>query len=315
MKKEDLKQAYEEIPFSDHLEKRVYEKLEKRQDRSFCSRKWKTVMVSLCICMLAVTACTAAAVKYNWFEEIYPGTAKIIEKEVNEPSRSVENEHLRLSVESSAFTGNIANVFVKVETLDQEGREWMRKMGEYESYLSLNLYGEGTPSGGATHTKCLKKYSDEDTWYFQLISMEGKQDNTAPYERAKIFLQTKEDNESTDSEENESYLVLEMEIEEQVDEVKTYTECKDFMELTITPMGVTCIYQRENESKDADIRIRMRNGEELYLSTLLGMGKNKGEYMTTEDNEGRCCIGILTDEFIDLDEIETVTLNGTPVSK
>lgn len=315
MKKEDLKQAYEEIPFSDHLEKRVYEKLEERQKCSFCSRKWKTVMVSLCICMLTVTACTAAAIKYNWFEEIYPDTAKIIEKEVNGPSKSVENEHFRMSVESSAFTGNIANVFVKVETLDKEGREWMRKMGEYETYLSLELFGKGVPSGGATNTKCLKKYSDEDTWYFQLISMEGKQDNTAPYERAKIFLQTKEDNESTDWENDESHLVLEMEIDEQVNEVKTYTQCKDFMELTITPMGVTCVYQREDVPKDADIQIHMKNGEEFYLSTLLGRGKNKGEYMTTEDKEGRCCIGILTDEFIDLDEIETVTLNGTPVSK
>ena len=197
MKKEDLIKAYEEIPFSGQLKERVYKTLESQKKSHVRIRRWKTAIATLLVCVLAVTACTAAAIHYDWFAELYPETAGIVEDNINRPSNSVENDHLRMSGESSVFTGNAAILFLKIEALDKEGKEWMRLASRGQLSLDLELCGPEGKTGAAGSTKLLEQYSDGDTWYYKMIHMEGKADRGTTYEKSNVRFCTME-NEKND---------------------------------------------------------------------------------------------------------------------
>lgn len=69
MKSGEIKKAYEELDFSEHLQETYYRKIVSGKKEP--EKRWKAAVVPAMFCLLAAGTTIYAAEKLNWFQRNY----------------------------------------------------------------------------------------------------------------------------------------------------------------------------------------------------------------------------------------------------
>lgn len=333
MKREDIKKAYDDIPFSGNLEERYFDNIISNQYK----KQWtiKRLVISVFFCVMLFGSTLFAATKFNWFEWEFGEGSTVIQNKIDKGTYTIQDQYLKMTVESAVFTGEMGRVFVHITPENRAGKELMQK---YADRLSPILYMTDSDnhilcSGSGNNGKYYKELSDDENWYYQLSIIYDKTDDSPNFSMVKItFLEE----EQLDYEWNEDIvkfmkksgknfkkMELEIPIKQVITPLLEYKECGVFQNITISPLVIHFAWDVEKlKSQEIDIVITYKNGKTLrynrveqgmyYQLSSSNYDRDAWEQILMSDGgkNGQCRMNLVPKEIIDVDEIESVQFNG-----
>lgn len=306
MKEKEIKKAFEEIKFSEDLEERFYRNITGTRTGKVRLRKRRLIPVLLCSLISGITIC--AAVRFDWFGWNYKEKAGLIKDWTDQPMSCVENRHLRMSVEDALFTEELGIVFLHIQAEDDQGKAFMKK---YASGLTAGLMMEDgdKKSASACSTQYIEKFSDEENWYYKVMTTDHSAASDSLYTSAEILFPAFS---QTESEDNPGQLKLNVPVKETLKESYLFQTCGNFAELSVSNLAVMLSWDMKYEPEQKiDLEIQFKDGSRMTYHRGAKTDENWELNLLSSDTENRrMTLSLVPKEILDIQEIDTILLNG-----
>lgn len=310
MKKEEIRQAYEEVPFTEGIETAMYRKIVNRNVKTG-RKRGRLAPVLLGIALFGTTI--YAAEKMDWFQWSYGEDSGLISRYVNEKIYWAANEHLKMTVESSVFTGETGIVFLHIQTLDRQGREFMEKHKD-TVYPQLEMAGETAyKSGASSGSRLLEEYSDGENWYYQIIAVDAVENPVEAYESGEVRLSTIERVEEGSFLEEAMKLSVKIPINQTVGDYLLFENCGDISRMMVSPLSVTLDWASERYAQqEIELELVLHDGSTIRYKRGSENLNDDWDSITisTDEENGLCKAVLIPKEILNLDEIERMIING-----
>lgn len=319
MKKEEIKTAYENLEFSEDLENRYFGNIVSKTTKKQYSMKRRMVPVLLCILLFGSILYTSA--KFDWFNWKFGKNTTLIHEKIDKEVYSTQNKYLKMSVESAVFTQETGRVFVHIQALNENGKQFMKKYAE-SIIIGLEMGEETSYSASSSGAKYYKELSDDENWYYYMNFLCDRTSLNQDTISAKILLE-KSVNIHPDTEKFKR-MELEFPVKQIIDATQHYAECGKFQNIYISPLAIAFEWEiAETSNEQIDLSIKWKDGNVLKLqwndivSASASTVKTKSisetweiVMLTTDAVEKQACLTLIPEKVLNTEEIDTITING-----
>lgn len=317
MKKKEIKEAYDRIPFSEDIEEKLYRDIMKQNTAAapLWKKRWVPVLIGIALFGTTVYG----AEKLDWFTWLYGKDAGIIETGIERQDFASANGHLQMSIESSVFTDEVGVVFVHLQALDQKGKEFMERHLQtvYPALIRSTSEENGYKSGSGSGSVLLENMTDEENWYYRVTIAESNISAAKENDNAMVVLHTIEQVSERTSEEKMLDLSVTFPIRRSIGKKVTYDQCPEIRDITVTPLSVTLTWDQEKFAEQKiDMEIVFQNGNVFRYSRGSDDHPDIDSALITSDEKNHLSkVVLIPAQILDVDQIEKITLNGLECAK
>lgn len=317
MTEKEIKKTYDELKFTENLPDLYFRNITSKAENRHKPKNIRLAPVLLCILLAGTTI--YGAEKLDLLGWNYGEKAKLIRDSADETVYTVQNDHLKISVEDAVFSEEYGVVFLHIQALDETGKEFMSRNMEG---LNMQLLIEGDEvknTGWATECRRIcEEISAEDTWYYMVQTVNHTAGEAWEYDTAKVSVSVSDFPEIRNTADDILPLEVEFPVSKTIRGIH-YTDCGEFEEVCVSPFAITVSW---NSTEDEEYLRRVENleivkkdGSVLKLTHTFGMGYHvtsewESVFTTVSDSEGRTVLSAIPKEILNPEEIESVTLNG-----